>query len=158
MPQPTLYKHSLILDTPDGDVEGEVVFIVYDYPTHVKTTLSLIYGDNEYIGYGDDYLFLKAFALLERSLPEGVSMKCCLNCRYGNMCPTGNTRNEVFCIKRDILRGEESEFVHDELTRCTSRIREREARSREYCECCPDYVRQDRRYFTFSSYLKKLEI
>ena len=36
---------------------------------------------------------------LQKKLPEGVTIRGCLTCRYGNLCPCGNEPGKVYCLK-----------------------------------------------------------
>jgi hypothetical protein len=105
------------------------------------------YNSKEYCGYGDDYLWIDAFADLQRKLPEGVFLKCCLTCRHGNLCPVGNDVNEVFCTK-DVLITQKSDlffYTEDEV--------ERAKRSKQYCGLCEDYQPQSEDFYTYNDYL-----
>ena len=104
------------------------------------------FAGKEYWGHGSDYLWIDAFADLQRQLPEGVLLKCCLTCRHGNLCPVGNDKNEVFCTK-DVLITQKSDLYY-----YTEDDREREKRSRQYCGLCGDYQPQTDAFYTYNDY------
>lgn len=45
------------------------------------------------------FSFLDALVDLQKHLPDGVVLKCCMTCRHGNMCPFGNQPGELFVQK-----------------------------------------------------------
>ena len=105
------------------------------------------YNGKKYWGHGGDYLWIDAFADLQRQLPEGVFLKCCLTCRHGNLCPVGNDVNEVFCTK-DVLITKKSDLYF-----YTEDDREREKRSKRYSDSCEDHKPQTDGFYTYNDYL-----
>ena len=87
-------------------------------------TVGCTYDGKEYWGRGNDHLWIDAFADLQKKLPEGVTIKCCLTCRHGNLCPVGNAPNEVFCTK-DVLITQKSDlyFYTEDEAECEKRSR-----------------------------------
>jgi len=64
-----------------------------------KIKAGIIYQCNEIWGQGTNYLWINAFANLQKHLPNFVILKCYITCRYGNMCSFGNEPNVLFCTK-----------------------------------------------------------
>lgn len=149
------YCFDSVLNTPNGDEtvqltitsdEGTVYIngIAMEPPT---VSVGCKYDGKAFWGYGKDHLWIDAFADLQRKLPEGVFLKCCLTCRHGNLCPVGNDVNEVFCTK-DVLITQKSDlffYTEDEV--------ERAKRSKQYCGLCEDYQPQSEDFYTYNDYL-----
>jgi hypothetical protein len=78
-----------------------------EYPIFIRTedtdkrfsiTASLKLDGEEYVGMGMSLDADEAFADLQKKLPEGVLIKCCVSCQYGNFCPYGSIPEEIYCI------------------------------------------------------------
>ena len=108
----------------------------------------LKYDDKEYWGNGTDYTGIDAYADLQNQLPEGVTLKCCLSCRHGSMCPFGNQPNELFCLKESKV-GSKAEL--SELSFWASE-EEKHKRSRHYTDTCEDWEAQSGDYFTYTDF------
>ncbi|MBQ9994551.1 MAG: hypothetical protein IJP17_07565 [Clostridia bacterium] len=153
------YKYSFTLATPDGDEEVEVFVHCHDEEVYCNGTLlqapsvtvSLEYAGSEFRGEGKDYLWADAFADLQRRLPDGVMLKCCLGCKHGNMCPVGNNPGELFCTKDVAITQKSDLFFY------TEDCDERDSRSRQYCDACVDYEAQCDEYFTYNDFLYYLK-
>ena len=153
------YRYDAVLQTPNGDVAVELRIGYDEEPLYYKESLEqqstvhvgCTFDDKDYCGHGSDYLWIDAFADLQRQLPEGVFLKCCLTCKHGNLCPVGNDRNKVFCTK-DVLITQKSD-----LHFYTEDDGEREKRSRQYCGLCEDYQPQTDDFYTYNDYLHELK-
>ncbi len=55
------------------------------------------YSGKEYTVHGISPEWTDALANLQKALPDDVTIKCCLSCRYGTLCPYGNIPNYVLC-------------------------------------------------------------
>ena len=149
------YRYDAVLRTPNGDETVKLMVGCHEEPVYYKGSLEqpptvnvgCTFERKEYWGHGSDYLWIDAFADLQRQLPEGVLLKCCLTCRHGNLCPIGNDKNEVFCTK-DVLITQKSDLYY-----YTEDDREREKRSRQYCGLCGDYQPQTDAFYTYNDYL-----
>ena len=150
----------LIISTLDGEkicrscisriYDKDELFSVDD-PEDVdpkKVRVWLKYDDKEYWGNGTDYTGIDAYADLQNQLPEGVTLKCCLSCRHGSMCPFGNQPNELFCLKESKV-GSKAEL--SELSFWTSE-EEKHKRSRHYTDACEDWEAQSGDYFTYTDF------
>ncbi len=148
------YKYNIVLHTPNSDHTVPLIIGCHEepvyhngklkYPPIVDVACKL--EGNEYYGYGSDYLWIDAFADLQRKLPTDVILKCCLTCRHGNLCPVGDNNNEVFCTK-DVQITQKSDlyfYTEDED--------ERAKRSRQYCNVCEEFQTQSDEYYTYNDY------
>lgn len=144
------YGYDLTLETAQGEEQVEVHVICHDEDTYYKgklesaptVTVGLTYGGKEFWGRGKEYLWVDAFADLQRQLPDGVRLKCCLSCRHGNMCPGGNVPNALFCTK-DVVIEKKSD-----LRFYTEDHAERVKRARTYCDLCADFRPRSDEYYT----------
>ena len=149
---------TVTLETPDGDRTLET-HIWKDYDTDElfgvddpadidpkKIQIGITYNKKEIWGRGRDYTGMDAYADLQKHLPEEMKLKCCVSCRHGNMCPTGNASDELFCTKDVIIKKPEDLFDY------TENKEERINRSRHYTDVCDDWKEQGDDYFTYSDY------
>ena len=149
------YQFDSVLNTPGGDETVQLTVYVNEEAVYINgilvepptVSIGCKYDGKEYWGYGKDHLWIDAFADLQRKLPEGVLLKCCLTCRHGNLCPVGNDVNEVFCTK-DVLIAQKSDLYF-----YTEDNAERAKRSKQYCDLCGDYQMQSEDYYTYNDYL-----
>lgn len=114
--------------------------------------ISVVYEGQIYSGYGHEYLGLEAFADLQKQLPQGVIMKCCLSCKHGNQCPVGNSPNELFCT-RDV----EIKQIKD-LWLYTEDETERQKRLRSYASACAEWQEQSEEYYTYNDFYYLMQI
>ena len=148
------YRYDAVLWTPNSDETVTLMVGCHEEPVYYKGRLEQpptvnvggTFEGKEYWGHGSDYLWIDAFADLQKQLPEGVSLKCCLTCRHGNLCPVGNGVNEVFCTK-DVLITQKSDLYF-----YTDDDREREKRARQYCGLCENYQPQTDDFYTNNDY------
>ena len=149
------YRYDAVVHTSNGDDPVKLLVNCHEEPVYYTGNLEqaptvnvrCTYGGKEYWGHGSDYLWIDAFAHLQRKLPTDVFLKCCLTCRHGNLCPVGNSINEVFCTK-DILIEQKSDLFF-----YTEDNKERAKRSRQYCCLCEDYQPQSDDFYTYNDYL-----
>ena len=142
------FEFVVMLSTSSSDVLGKLLVACYEEQPAV--TLQCIFAGKEYIGKGIDYCWNDAFADLQRKLPAGVALKCCLTCRHGNLCPAGNEINEVFCTKDVLITGKSDLYFY------TEDESERGKRARQYCDFCEDFQPQSESYDTYNDYLHYL--
>lgn len=141
------HRYDTVLHTPDGVEPVNLTVSEGNLQQPPTVIVSCNYDGKEYRGYGSDYLWIDAFADLQKQLPAGVFLKCCLTCRHGNLCPVGNEFNEVFCTK-DVLITQKSDLYF-----YTEDRDERDKRSRKYCDLCEDYQPQSDDFYTYNDYL-----
>ncbi len=153
------YWYDVVLHTPQGEETVKLHILCHEETMYYQgarveppiVDIGCKYKGKEYWGHGKDYLWIDAFADLQRKLPEGVLLKCCLTCRHGNLCPVGNGVNEVFCTK-DVLITQKSDLYF-----YTEDVIEREKRSRKYCSVCEDYQPQTDDHYTYNDYFYYLK-
>ena len=121
--------------------------------TDNEVEITLKYNNIEYCGTGSDYLWVDAFANLQRKLPHGIFLACCMTCRHGNMCPYGNKENQLYCTKDVKITSKDSviELMDDKgydsfFERAVSSI-----------HCCDDFIYQSDDCYTYNDYLYHLQ-
>ena len=148
------YRYEITLSTPDGESKEPLHVVCNEEDEfHPTVRVGIQYQDQEIWGNGKDYLWVDAFADLQKQLPDGVILKCCLTCRHGNMCPYGNKPGEVFCTK-DLVVSSKEDMCNLFDTESNNEI---ENRSRNYADTCEDYKHQSSDFYTYSDYLYELK-
>lgn len=153
------YKRQVHLVAPEGDQLIDVRIICHDEDVYFKQVLEkapiinvgIKYNGQELWGRGKDYLWVDAFADLQKQLPQDVTIKCCLTCRHGNMCPVGNKPDELFCTKDVFITQKSDLFFY------TEDDAEREKRSCGYTCVCDEYQPQTDDYYTYNDFLYQLK-
>lgn len=143
------YRYSTVLHTPTGDETVQVTISCHE-ESPMTVNVGCTYEGKEYRGHGSDYLWIDAFADLQRKLPKNVLLKCCLTCRHGNLCPAGNEVNELFCTKDISVTQKSDLYFH------TEDETERAKRSKQYCSLCSDYQPQTHEHYTYNDFSSQL--
>ena len=145
-------KCKVALLTPGGKVVApiQIVFDDAEVISKPSSEITLYYNGNEYRGNGTDYLWTDTLADLEMKLPTDVKLACCMTCRHGNMCPYGNTENQLFCTK-DIRITSKEDMCN--LFDRTNPFEERSVASFDFCDA---FVYQIDEYYTYNDYLYQL--
>ena len=145
------FQYDIPLSTPAGDTQAKVIVAVQSEDTAAghtpSVTVCLRFSGKDWQGHGKDPLWIDAFADLQKQLPKDVSLKCCLTCRHGNLCPVGSDNNELFCTK-DVAISQKNDlyfYTEDEI--------ERKKRARQYCHVCDDYQLQSDDPCTYNDFL-----
>ena len=146
-------QKKITLSTPNGDSICDVHILYHDEeaytdPSNVK--VRLFYGGRLIEVYGKDYFWVESFADLQKQLPDGVRLKCCLNCRHGNMCPFGNPPGKVFCTNGAIIQSK------DDMISYIDDNPEWYKNERFYTDVCESFIEQTDDYYTYNDYLYRL--
>lgn len=150
------YKKVIMLSTPSGEFKFDMRIICHDEDVYSfggdkvegpSVSVGIKYGEKELWGYGKDYLWVDAFADLQKKLPDNVRIQCCLTCRHGNMCPVGNKPGELFCTKDVIITQKSDLFFY------TEDEAERSKRSHDCTDICEKYQEQTSEHYTYNDYL-----
>ena len=121
--------------------------------TDDEVEITINYNGAEYCATGKDYLWVDAFADLQRKLPSDIQLACCMTCRHGTMCPYGNKENQLYCTKDVKITSKDSviELMDDKghnsfFERAVSSI-----------HCCDDFIYQSDDCYTYNDYLYHLQ-
>lgn len=153
------YKFPVTLASDEGDIKTDLHIICHDEDVYCQgqlekapvITAGLKYKDKEIWGNGKDTLWVDAIADLQKKLPHKVTLKCCLTCRFGNMCPFGNKAGEVFCTKG------KSVFSKQDVWDLFDNFADMEKLSRSYTDICENYEVQTKEHYTYNDFLYQLE-
>lgn len=154
------YTYEIMLLTPNGGLKTKMYLVYYkgemDCPAECAESFTVHIGiqfnGKEIWGHGRDYLWSDAFADLQKQLPAGVLLKCCMTCRHGNMCPYGNTPGNLFCTKDLTIASKEAVCCLFDYSK-DSDIRKR---LRNCADSCDDFECQSWDYYTYNDYLYEL--
>ncbi|MBR6726230.1 MAG: hypothetical protein IKL81_04505, partial [Clostridia bacterium] len=152
-------KKELLLSTPSGDVTVEASFREHNVPVYNNgvridpdsMTVTVTYGGKAYWSAPSCHTWEAAFASLQRSLPEGVKIKCCLTCAHGNFCPYGNKSGEIFCLKNDKPKNKLD--VCDLL----NGTKDLDETRKELSFVCTDYREASEDHYAYNDYLHCLK-
>ncbi len=148
------YIHNGYLIAPTGEEETEIHIIHHEEDTYYQgklekgptVSVGVKYKEEQLWGRGQEYNWEDAFADVQKQLPEGVLLKCCMTCRHGNMCPYGNKPGELFCTKDLTINSKEDMcnlFDNHEMFE----------RLKSVADSCDQYIPQSNDYYTYNSYL-----
>jgi hypothetical protein len=115
-------------------------------------TVTITYDDKKYWSLPPCHTWEDAFAALQKGLPEGVKIKCCLTCRHGNFCPYGNKSGEIFCLKNDKPKNKLD--VCDLL----NGGKDLDEKRKEIPFVCPDYREASEDHYAYNDYLHCLNL
>ena len=76
-----------------------------------------------------------------------------MTCRYGNMCPYGNDKNQLFCTK-DVVLTSKDDVIELMYNKGHDSFFEREVSS---IHCCDDFIYQSDDSYTYNDYLYHLQ-
>lgn len=141
------YTFDITLNTRNNVQKNKITILCDEESIPAAITVYIKYQNKDYLGCGNDSLWVDAFADLQKKLPTDVTLKCCLSCRHGNMCPVGNQPNELFCTK-DVHIAQKSDLFF-----YTEDYAEREKRSKKYTDVCANYQPQSEDCYTYTDYL-----
>ena len=144
------------LITSSGEEETEIHIVYHEEDTYYQGKLEkgptvnvgVKYNGEQFWGQGKDYLWVDAFANVQKQLPEGVLLKCCMTCRYGNVCPYGNRSGEIYCLKGFAVTSKSD--VCDVFDKYDSSVFGE--RVRNVTDSCGDYMPQSKEYYRYNDY------
>ena len=121
--------------------------------TDDEVEITINYNGAEYCATGKDYLWVDAFADLQRKLPSDIQLACCMTCRHGNMCPYGTDKNQLFCTK-DVQLTSKDDVIELMDDKGHDSFFERAVSSINYCD---NFVYQSDDCYTYNDYLYHLQ-
>ena len=155
-----IYKGHLI--TPTGEEETEIHIVYHEEDTYYQgelekgptVSVGVKYNGEQLWGRGKDYLWVDAFANVQKQLPDGVLLKCCMTCQHGNMCPYGNEPGKLFCTTGLIVNSKE-DMCNLFDNRENSKIFDR---TKNVADSCNEYTPQSNDFYTYNDYLFHLNM
>ena len=144
-------KMTLLSPTGKTIVPVKLNYIDDEYDRKPMSEIQLIYHGVCYQGKGTDWFWSDAFADLQKNLPQGVRLACCMTCRHGNMCPYGNEVNQMFCTKEFVISNKMDMCKLFDTT-------DAYGRGVSVFNYCADFVEQSEDAYTYKDYLYYLKI
>ena len=155
------YIHKGYLITPTGEEETEIHIVYDEEDTYSQgklekgptVSVGVEYNGEQLWGQGKEDLWEYAFANVQKQLPAGVLLKCCMTCRHGNMCPYGNESGKLFCTKGLIVNSKDDMcnlFDNSETNKIYERVK-------SVADNCDEYSQQSKDYYTYNDYLYHLD-
>ena len=145
-----IINSGITLLTPSGKIVAPAK-LEYDDGEDKLSKITVIYNGTEYRSYGKEYALEDTFANLQRELPSDVKLACCMTCKHGNMCPFGNAKTDIFCMK-DIVVKNKTELC-DVFGKENDTYNKHSVASFGYCN---NFVYQSDDYYTYNSFLYHL--
>jgi len=144
------YTGELTVSTPLGDKRSPFTVMMEETAAGANVKAELIVYGKDFEGRGNSLVWEDAFAELQKSLPQGFSLKCCLACRHGNMCVYGNIPNLIFCTYGENITKEDDliDFI------CEAKAESTVQKSTDVCE---NFAPQSKDFYTYNDYLYYLE-
>ena len=152
-------RRNVVLITPTGETTREAHIRIYYDPDELfraddaedvdpkEIRIWIQYEGKEYGGHGTDVTSAdqEAFADLQKQLPDGVALKCCLSCAHGNRSPFSNAYDLLYCMKDTVISDKRDlcPYVTGD---------EEEKRRRRYTDVCDDWAEQNDTVFVYSDY------
>ena len=152
------FKQKIVLNTPNEEITTEAHYIIYYDSDKLysvedvneidleKLSVGIKYTGQYYWGRGKESSGQDAFADIQRHLPDGVELKCCLSCRHGHQSPFSNKFDQLYCMKDVVITNKKDLCPH--VTDDT----EMNARSRHYTDICDDWAKQSAETYVYSDY------
>jgi hypothetical protein len=120
--------------------------------TDSEVELTLRHEGAEYCGRGGDCFWTDAFADLQKKLPKGILLACCMTCRHGSFCPYGNRENQLFCAKNVSIASKED--VLQWMEKDPRSFWESEVSALHFCD---GFAPQSDAFYTYNDYLIHLQ-
>ena len=146
------YNEKMKLLVSGEETEAPILLTHKENAITTEITVKMEYLGKEYSGTGQWIDWTDAFADLQKKLPDGVWLKCCLTCKHGTLCPYGNIPNHVLCSRAETINSK------DDVIDWLYRMDDIEPIKRSSFQSCEHFVFADEEHFTyndFAYYLRK---
>ena len=111
-----------------------------------EVVIKIKYKENTYIGTGKSLEWTDAFANLQKALPDGVNIQCCMTCKHGTLCPYGNIPDYILCSKKAVINNKDD--VIDWLDKVGV-----ENIKKSSLDLCEQYDASNDKAYTYNDYL-----
>ena len=111
-----------------------------------EVIIKIEYKENTYLGTGKSLEWTDAFAGLQKALPDGVNIQCCMTCKHGTLCPYGNIPDYILCSKDSVIDNKDD--VIDWLDKV-----EVEDIKKSSLDLCEQYDASNEKAYTYNDYL-----
>ena len=145
-----IYTGELTVLSPIGDVSAPFTVTMREKERGADVKAELFLCGEKFEGHGTSLDWDDAFADLQKRLPEGYSLKCCLTCRHGNMWIYGRVPNLIFCMHGKKVNDK------DDLIEYFG-FEEEAGREKKATYICENFAPQSGDFYTYNDYLYYLE-
>ena len=140
------YRGFLQLSVSNDHITVPIVITHKESEVDAEVTVRIIYQENEYSGLGRSLEWTDAFANLQKALPDGVNIQCCMTCKHGTLCPYGNIPDYILCSKNVVINDKED--VLDWLDKANV-----EDIKKSSLSLCEQYAASNENDYTYNDYL-----
>ena len=145
-----VYTGELTVSGPLGDVPAPFTVTVKDRAEGADVKAELIVYGHDFEGNGTSLDWDDAFAELQKTLPKGYSLKCCIACRHGNMCVYGSLPNMIFCTHGEDIKDKDDVVAFLAEPKAASTVH-------KATDVCKSFAPQSKDFYTYNDYLYYLE-
>ena len=139
------YRGFLNLSVLGEIIAVPIVVTHKELDVDVEVIIRVEYKEKTYSGVGKDIEWTDAFANLQKALPDGVSIQCCMTCKHGTLCPYGNIPNYILCSKNVVINDKCG--VIDWLDKVNV-----ESVKKSSFGCCEQYDASNENDYTYNDY------
>ena len=111
-----------------------------------EVIIKIEYKENTYLGTGKSLEWTDAFANLQKALPDGVNIQCCMTCKHGTLCPYGNIPDYILCSKDSVIDNK------DDVIGWLDKV-EVEDIKKSSLDLCEQYDASNEKAYTYNDYL-----
>ena len=130
-----------------GDLIAVPIVITHkELHVDAEVVIKIDYKGNTYLGTGKSLEWTDAFANLQKALPDGVNIWCCMTCKHGTLCPYGNIPDYILCSKNAVINNKDD--VIDWLDKA-----DLEAIKKSSLGLCEQYAASNENDYTYNDYL-----
>jgi HAD superfamily hydrolase (TIGR01509 family) len=141
-----VYREKINLLVKGESVEIPIKVTHKEDAAAAEITVKIEYLGKEYHGTGKSLEWTDAFADLQKNLPDGVRLQCCLTCRHGTLCPYGNIPNYVLCSKSETITSK------DDVIDWLYEMDDIEPMKRNSFQNCEHFIFADEEHFTYNDF------
>ena len=141
------YRGLLNLSVLGDTIVVPIVVIHKELESGVEVIIKIKFQESTYVGTGKNLEWTDAFANLQKTLPDGVKIQCCMTCRHGTLCPYGNIPDYILCSKSAVINNKDD--VIDWLDKVDDITKIKKS---SFC-CCDTYNASNENNYTYNDYL-----
>lgn len=139
------YKGSLKLSVFGDFIAVPIAITHKELEVGTEVIIKIEYQGNEFLGMGKSLNWADAFANLQKALPSGIKIQCCMTCRHGTLCPYGNIPNYILCSQNAVINSKDD--VIDWLDNVDVKKIKRSAFG-----CCEKFKSSNKNDYTYNDY------
>ena len=141
------YRGLLNLSVLGDTIVVPIVVIHKELESGVEVVIKIEFQERTYVGTGKNIEWTDAFANLQKTLPDGVKIQCCMTCRHGTLCPYGNIPDYILCSKNAEINNKDDVIDWFDKVDDVTKIEKS-----SFC-CCETYNASNENNYTYNDYL-----